>query len=106
MKKVRIDINEVVFVNLDGENVPFQEGSVCKVFGNGIFVNNPTIEMEDISRKIHKGEAVEVLENELLMMIHINDQLTSYNRFLKNGINQYLTNKLETFKTTDDGNSN
>lgn len=95
MKTQKLDLNEAVFNDLDGNPVQWTDGAVCKAFGNAIFVNNPTIEIENISRAIHSGNEVEVTKNDLLILIHVNDKLAGYSRFMKNGINEYLTNKLE-----------
>lgn len=69
------DINKVDLVNLNGvdmrevypvENKGF---SVEKIVGNMVWENAPNIDMENIGRKIHGGEPVELsaMEHELFI---------------------------------------
>jgi len=106
MKMIKLELNTIVLNDLDGQPVNYGENVINKAFGNAIFTNNPTIEIEELSRRMHRGEDIDVTEDELFILIHINFKLAGYSRFLKNGINEYLLNKLENYKSENYDNKN
>ncbi|TDO21879.1 hypothetical protein [Pedobacter duraquae] len=98
-QKIQISLQEIEVKDL--EEVVYQIDDLNTKVGNWIFTNANTIEVNDISRILHKGEAATVSEQELSEIAHIVSQHMYYKPFAKRQIDQYFIDKLIELKALE-----
>lgn len=96
MKKTVINLNEIPkFIDLNGNDCTPQD--LVQVISNGIFTGVSSvklaIELDAIAKALHKGEAVEVSEDELKEIIQIIEAIKLYVPWCQRIIIDYLNNK-------------
>lgn len=90
-EKKRFDLADVGFTDLDGNWRPMIFD--CKEFGNLLYSNAQTIEMDRVSKAIHLDGKAEVMDDELNQIAGIVVQLSHYNHRSKSAVQEYV-NKL------------
>lgn len=102
--KVNINLAEVEIKDLN--EVVYKVDDLHKQIGNIIFTKASTIEVSDLARLLHAGEAAEVTQLELEEIIVIVATNSYYKPFAQKQIVQYLNNKLQELKNLQEETTN
>lgn len=89
MEKIKINLKEIQIKDLDETIVPIED--LHTTVGNIIFKQADSIEVNDLARILHKGETVEVNEQEFREIISIIEN----NRYFKTWVHVQILNYLK-----------
>ena len=102
--KATINLKEVEIKDLN--EVVYKVDDLHKQIGNIIFTKASSIEVSDLARLLHAGDAAEVNEIELQEIIVIVATNTYYKPFAQAQILKYLNNKLQELKSLKEETTN
>lgn len=85
---MNLNLSTFKVVDLDGKSYDIPD--MGKQLGNELYKNCSTIEQEDLARSIHKGEAFEISEEDLDLLIQFLDQKSLFVRWIQSQLVEYL----------------
>ncbi len=88
---MKIDLKQIEIKDLNG--VVYRVDDLHRQLGNVLFVNAPSIELSDIARQLHAGEAVEMDAATLQAVTEIIDRHRYYVPFAHRQILEFLRGK-------------
>jgi hypothetical protein len=99
MKTVNINLTEIIINNLDGTPFGLPFDFIAKKVGDLLYMHSVSIDDEDLARKIHKGETVEVDLDVITPIINHIETKTPFAPMVTRKVLEYLGDKLQILTT-------
>jgi len=86
---MKLDLSTFKVTDLDGKSYDIPD--MGKQLGNELYKSCSTIEQEDLARAIHKGEAFDISEQDLDLLIQFLEQKQLFVRWIQSQLTKHLT---------------